>query len=147
MSDQSGKRLDGPMAFDKCVEANIQHAKNACGEFLSMARNNTALMEWRAAAAQSRSRDGCDRVFAFSEQYLTTSCDFAQQLTHAKTVPELMTIQAAFLQSQMRLLAQHANEFAGAVTKPASDAGRGEAAWHMNSSMKSDERRVNAAPF
>jgi hypothetical protein len=127
VSDQSGKRLDGSMAFRECVEANIQHAKNACGEFLSVARNNTALMESRADAAQSRARDVCDRVFAFSEQYLTTSCDFAQQLTRAKTVPELMTIQAAFLQSLMRLLAQQLNEFSGAMAKPATDAGPGKA--------------------
>ena len=45
MSDQSGKRLDSPMALHECVEANIQHAKNACGEFLSIARNNTTLVE------------------------------------------------------------------------------------------------------
>jgi hypothetical protein len=123
MSGQSGRRLDGPIAFHECVEANIQHTKNACGEFLSMARNNAAVMEWRAAAAQSGVRDACDRAFAFSEQYLVTSCDFAQQLTRAKTIAELMTIQAAFMQSQMRLLAQQVNEFAGAMTKPTSDAG------------------------
>ena len=142
MSDQSGRRLDSPMALHECVEANIQHAKNVCGEFLSIARNNTTLMESRAAAAQSRTRDVRDRVFAFSEQYVTTSCDFAQQLTRAKTVPEFMTIQAAFLQSLMRLLAQQMNEFAGAAAKPATDAGPG-----MNSSLKSDERPVKAAVF
>jgi hypothetical protein len=123
MSDQSGKRLDSPMALHECVEANIQHAKNVCGEFLSVARNNATLMESRAAAAQSRTRDVCDRVLAFSEQYVTTSCDFAQQLTRAKTVPEFMTIQGAFLQSLMRLLAQQMNELAGAVAKSATDAG------------------------
>src|SRR5262249_13861894 len=131
----------------ECVEANIQHAKNACGEFLSMARNNTVLMESRAAAAQSRARDVCDRVFAFSEQYVTTSCDFAQQMTRAKTVPELITIQAAFLQSLMRLLAQQVNEFAGAVAKPGTDPSPEKPPWHMNSSIKSDERRANAAVF
>jgi hypothetical protein len=147
MSDHSGKRLDSPMALHECVEANIQHAQNVCGEFLSIARNNTTLMESRAAAAQSRTRDACDRVFAFSEQYVTTSCDFAQQLMRAKTVPELMSIQTAFLQSLMRLVAQQANEFAGAVAKPAADAGPGKPPWHMDSSMKGDERPVKAAVF
>jgi hypothetical protein len=124
MGERSETRLDERAIVQECAVANIQHAKNAFNEFIGMARNNVAAMEWHASTALAGAREVWNKEINFAEQYFTTSRDFAQRLTRATTVRDLLNIQATFAQSQMQMLAEQANELAGAIAKATSNAHR-----------------------
>lgn len=104
-----------PGSMQAVADKNIQQVRLAFDGFMSAARKNAAIIEWRAASVHSGSKDIWQKAIGFAERNITVSLDLAQRLVHANSLPEVVELQSAFAQSQMRALAEQAIEFGQTV--------------------------------
>ena len=84
-------------------------------------RKAAAEVEEQATLAQARAKDVGKKAMAFAEQNVATSFEFAQKLARAKTVEEMLRLQAEFVKMQMPVLSDQAKELGEAVTAAATD--------------------------
>jgi hypothetical protein len=63
-------------------------------------------------------------AFSFAEKNVQASLDYAQALVHAKDLSEMMRLHREYVQTQMRSLAEQANEMGQIVSRTAMDAAK-----------------------
>ena len=115
MSTESGVRPGIPKALQDLTTSNILRVHNAFDQFISIARRNVAVMEWRTSTIHSDARDIMDKMIAFAEHNITTSLDFAQRLTRATNIHDLVALETAYVQSQTRAFAEQTIALAEAL--------------------------------
>ncbi len=91
---------------------------------LASAQQTATAIEGRGASVREGAKDVAAKAVAYAERNVTVSLDYAQQLLHAKDLPEVMRLHTEYVQGQMKALAEQASELGQIVSRAAMDAGR-----------------------
>ena len=108
-----------PDEMRKFAEQSVEQARKAFEAVISTAQQTMSTLEGRAAVAQAGAKDVGDKAMAFAESNVAASFEFAQQLVRARTLEEMMRLQADYMKAQMQTLAEQANELGQTATKAA----------------------------
>jgi phasin len=110
-----------PPEMRAIAESSVEQAKQAVAGFISAAQRTVSALEGQAETARQGAKDVGEKAMDFAERNITSSFDFAQKLVRAKDVQEMLALQAAYIQSQMRVLAEQAKELGQSTGKMATD--------------------------
>ena len=106
-----------PTEMRQVAEKSLEDAKKAFDGFIAAAQKAAAEVD--ATLAQAGAKDVGRKAMAFAEQNVATSFEFAQKLARAKTVEEMLRLQAEFVKTQMPVLSDQAKELGEAATTAA----------------------------
>jgi phasin len=122
--NENGRAFEIPKEVRSMAEAGFEQARRTFEKFLASAHETAGTLEERGATVRAGAKDIGSRVMSYAEKNVQASLDYAQSLVHAKDLPEVMRLHGEFVQSQMRTLAEQANEMGQAVSKAAMDAAK-----------------------
>ena len=121
MTDDA-RRFEIPKDMRAMAEAGFDQARQTFEKFLAGAEATAGSLEERGATVRSGAKDIGAKVLSYAEKNVQSSLDYAQSLVHAKDLPEVLKLHSAFVQGQMRSLAEQASEMGQAISKAAIDA-------------------------
>ncbi|MGO3933768.1 phasin family protein [Rhodopseudomonas pseudopalustris] len=123
--EQNGRdRFEIPKEMRSMAEAGFDQARKAFEQMLASAQQTATAIEGRGASVREGAKDVAAKAVAYAERNVTVSLDYAQQLLHAKDLPEVMRLHTEYVQGQMKALAEQASELGQIVSRAAMDAGR-----------------------
>ena len=122
MSEQAHDRYEIPQEMRSMAETSFKQARDAFEKFLSGAQEAAGSIEERGESMRAGAKDIGAKAFAFAEQNVQTSLDYAQSLVHAKDLSEVMRLHSDYVQAQMRALAEQASEMGRLLSRAAIDA-------------------------
>ena len=96
----------------------IEQARGAMENYLDFFQKNMSASPWAGAFLNKKVTD-------YAQQNVATAFGFAQKLTQAKDLQDLVRIQTEFLQTQMKSLTEQAKELSETATKTAAGALKG----------------------
>jgi len=108
-----------PIEMRQVAEKSLEDARKAFDGFIAAAQKAAAEIDEQATLAQAGAKDVGKKAMAFAEQNVATSFEFAQKLARAKSVEEMMRLQAEFVKMQMPVLSDQAKELGEAATTAA----------------------------
>ncbi len=101
------------------AEKSVEQARKAFDGFLEAAHRASGTLETQASTAQENARSIGGAAVSFAESNLTASFEFAQKLARARTLEEMVQLQAEFARSQIQTLTQQLTEIGSrAVNRP-----------------------------
>ena len=124
MNEQAHDRFEIPQEMRSMAETSFKQARDAFEKFLTDAQAAAGSIEERGESMRAGAKDIGAKAFAFAEQNVQTSLDYAQSLVHAKDLSEVMRLHSDYVQAQMRALAEQASEMGQIVSRAAIDAAR-----------------------
>ena len=124
MSDQGQNRFEIPKEMRAMAEASFDQARQAFEKFLTGAQATAGTLEEKGAAVRAGAKDIGAKAMSYAENNVQASLDYAQSLLHAKDLTEIMRLHSAYVQSQMRSLAEQASEMGQIVSRAAMDAAK-----------------------
>jgi phasin len=113
-----------PPQVREMAEKTVEQAKKAFEGFMDQAQKAVAAVESHAQSVHTNTKDLNSKAFSFAEQNVAASFDFAQKLTRAKDVNEIVRLQTEFMQAQMRAIGEQAKELGASATKAMADAAK-----------------------
>ena len=122
MNEQAHDRFEIPQEMRSMAETSFKQARDAFEKFLSGAQEAAGSIEERGESMRAGAKDIGAKAFAFAEQNVQTSLDYAQSLVHAKDLSEVMRLHSDYVQAQMRALAEQASEMGRLLSRAAIDA-------------------------
>src|SRR5271165_3817809 len=99
-----------PPEMRALAEKSVEQAKQAVEGFISAAHRTVSAFEGQAETARKGAKDVGAKAMDFAGRNITSSFDFAQKLVRAKSMQELMELQASYIRSQMQVLTEQAKE-------------------------------------
>ncbi len=124
MSDEVRDRFEIPKEMRSMAEASFAQARKTLEKFLENAQAASGSLEERGESVRARARDIGAKAVAYAETNVQASLDYAEQLLHAKDLPEVMRLHSDYVQTQMRSLAEQASEMGQIVGRAAMDAAK-----------------------
>ena len=122
MAEETRDRFEIPKDMRSMAEASVEQARKTFERFLEGAQTTADKLEERGATVRAGAKDIGAKAFAFAEQNVQTSLDYAQSLVHAKDLSEVMRLHSDYVQAQMRALAEQASEMGRLLSRAAIDA-------------------------
>jgi phasin len=119
MAKEQAGNFDIPRDMRNFAEQSVEQARKAFDGFMSAAQKTATSLEGQASAAQEGVQDMRRKAMSFAEKNVSTSFDFAQRLMRAKDIEEITRLQTEFLQSQMQVFSQQAQELGQTATRAA----------------------------
>jgi phasin len=124
MAENMRDRFEMPRDVRSMAEASVEQARRTFERFLESAQTTADTLEERGATVRAGAKDIGAKAIAYAEKNVQASLDYAQSLLHAKDLTEVMRLHSEFVQSQMRSLAEQANEMGQIVSRAAMDAAK-----------------------
>jgi phasin len=124
MAEEMRDRFEIPKDMRSMAEASVEQARRTFERFLEGAQTAAGTLEERGATVRAGAKDIGAKAIAYAEKNVQASLDYAQSLLHAKDLSEVMRLHSEFVQSQMRNLAEQANEMGQIVSRAAIDAAK-----------------------
>ena len=124
MADEMRDRFEIPKDMRSMAEASVEQARKTFEHFLEGAQTAAGTLEERGATVRAGAKDIGAKAIAYAEKNVQASLDYAQSLLHAKDLTDVMRLHSEFVQSQMRNLAEQANEMGQIVSRAAMDAAK-----------------------
>jgi phasin len=124
MDDDVRDRFEVPNEMRSMAQASFDQARKAFEKFVSTARQTAGSIEERRDTVRAGAKDFNTKAIAYAERNVQASLDYAQSLLNAKDVGEVLRLHAAYVQSQMRTLAEQASEMGQIVGRAAMDAAK-----------------------
>ena len=93
----------------------MEQARGAMENYLDFFQKNMSASPWAGAELNKKVAD-------YAQQNIATAFGFAQKLTKAKDLQDLVRIQTEFLQTQMKSLTEQAKDLSETSTKAATGA-------------------------
>jgi phasin len=93
--------LEVPPEVRSMNEKNLAQARVAYDQFMSLARQSQETLAKSSTAVSDGVREVQAKTLKYTEQNLDASFQFAAELAKAKSLQEIMEIQARFAQKQM----------------------------------------------
>ena len=121
---ERGRRFEIPKDMRAMAEASFEQARKTFENFLTARAGGRWLHRGARRAVRSNAKDIGGKAIAYAEKNVQASLDYAQSLLAAKDLPEIMRLHSAYVQGQMRSLAQQASEMGQIVSKAAMDAAK-----------------------
>ena len=122
MSEPMREGFEIPKEMRSMAEAGFEQARKTFEKFLENAQATAGSIEERNASVRAGAKDIGAKAFAYAERNLQASLDYAQSLTHAKDLPEMMKLHSEYVQGQMRSIAEQASEMGQIVSRAAMEA-------------------------
>ena len=91
---------------------------------MSTAQQTAGSIEERGETVRAGAKDFNARAIAYAEKNIQASLDYAQSLLNAKDVGEVLRLHTAYVQAQMRSLAEQASEMSQIVGRAALEAAK-----------------------
>ncbi|HEY4797576.1 MAG TPA: TIGR01841 family phasin [Bacteroidia bacterium] len=107
------KTLSGNIS--KEAERTVEQARGAMENYLEYFQKSMSTMPWA-------NTDLNKKIQSYAGKNVATIFDFAQKLTKAKDVQELVQIQTEFMQAQLKTLSEQAKDLGEIATRSASEA-------------------------
>jgi phasin len=120
----SDERFEIPKDMRSMAEAGFEQARKTLEKFLSTAQTTADSIEERGATMRAGAKDVSAKAIAYAEKNVQASLDYAEQLLHAKDLPEVLRLHSEYVQTQMRSLAEQASEMGQVVGRAAMDAAK-----------------------
>jgi phasin len=120
----SDERFEIPKDMRSMAEAGFEQARKTFEKFLSTAQTTADSIEERGATMRAGAKDVSAKAIAYAEKNVQASLDYAEQLLHAKDLPEVLRLHSEYVQTQMRSLAEQASEMGQVVGRAAMDAAK-----------------------
>jgi phasin len=117
MAKDPFERFEVPNEMRALAEQSMTQARKAFDGFISAASQAVATLHGQATSAQNGARDVTQKSMAFAEQNVAASFEFAQRLVRAKDPEEVMKLQSEYLNQQMKVLAEQAQELGQSTGK------------------------------
>ena len=117
-------RFEIPKEMRTMAEASFDQARKAFDKFLAGAQQTAGSLEERSETVRAGAKDISTKAISYAEKNVQASLDYAEQLLHAKDLPEVMRLHAEYVQAQMRALAEQAGEMSQTLGRTAMDATR-----------------------
>ena len=124
MAEEMRDRFEIPKDMRSMAEASVEQARKTFERFLEGAQTAAGTLEERGETVRAGAKDIGAKAIAYAEKNVQASLDYAQSLLHAKDLTEVMRLHSEFVQSQMRALAEQANEMGQIVSRAAIDAAK-----------------------
>jgi phasin len=99
-------RFEIPKEMRSMAEASFEQARKTFEKFLDSAKETAGSIAERNETMRAGAKDISARAIAYAERNVQASLDYAEQLSHAKDLPEAMRLHAEYVQAQMRALAE-----------------------------------------
>jgi phasin family protein len=96
----------------------MKQARGAMENYLDFFQKNMSASPWAGAELNKKVAD-------YAQQNIATAFGFAQKLTQAKDLQDLVRIQTEFLQTQMKSLTEQAKDLSETATKATAGALKG----------------------
>lgn len=117
-------RFEIPKEMRSMAEASFEQARKTFEKFLDSAKATAGTIEERNATMRAGAKDLSAKAIAYAETNVQASLDYAENLLHAKDLPEVMRLHSEYAQAQMRALAGQASEMGQAVGRTAMEAAK-----------------------
>jgi phasin len=101
------------------AEKSVEQARKAFDGFISAASKAANAAETQAHAAQTSSREVAQKAISYTEQNIAASFDFAQKVVRAKSLQDLMQVQAEFVKTQAEALQSQLQDVSSTVQSKA----------------------------
>ncbi len=124
MAEDMREQFEIPNNMRSMAEASVEQARKTFERFLEGAQTAAGTLEERGETVRAGAKDIGAKAIAYAEKNVQASLDYAQSLLHAKDLAEVMRLHSEFVQSQMRTLAEQANEMGQIVSRAAIDAAK-----------------------
>ncbi|HZR85332.1 MAG TPA: phasin [Bradyrhizobium sp.] len=124
MAEEMREQFEIPNNMRSMAEASVEQARKTFERFLEGAQTAAGTLEERGETVRAGAKDIGAKAIAYAEKNVQASLDYAQSLLHAKDLAEVMRLHSEFVQSQMRTLAEQANEMGQIVSRAAIDAAK-----------------------
>jgi phasin len=124
MDDEVRDRFEVPNEMRSMAQASFDRARKALEKFVSTAQQTAGSIGERGETVRAGAKDFNAKAIAYAEKNVQASLDYAQSLLNAKDVAEVMRLHTAYVQAQMRSLAEQASEMSQIVGRAAMDAAK-----------------------
>jgi phasin len=124
MSEQTREGFEIPKEMRSMAEASFDQARQAFEKFVATAQQTAGTIEQRGETVRAGAKDISAKAISFAEKNVQASLDYAQALVHAKDLSEVLRLHGDYVQSQMRTLAEQANEMGQIVSRAAMEAAK-----------------------
>ncbi|HVO91534.1 MAG TPA: TIGR01841 family phasin [Terriglobales bacterium] len=105
--ENSNKPFEGVTAM---ISQNMEQASKAMENYLQFVQKSMSSIPWGK-------NDLSEKVRSYAEKNVAAAFEFAQKLTKAKDLQDLMRVQTEFMQTQLKSLTEQAKELSEAATK------------------------------
>jgi phasin len=122
MSEQAHEHFEIPKDVRSMAEASFDQARKALEGFIENAQATADQLSARTASVRAGAKDVGTMALTFAEKNIEASLDYAQSLSHAKDLNEVMRLHREYVQIQMRSLTEQASEMGQLVSRAALDA-------------------------
>ena len=103
-------RFEIPKEMRSMAEASFEQARKTFEKFLDSAKETAGSIADRNETMRAGAKDISSKAIGYAETNVQASLDYAEELLHAKDLPEVMRLHAEYVQGQMRALAEQASE-------------------------------------
>jgi phasin len=103
-------RFEIPKEMRSMAEASFEQARKTFEKFLDSAKETAGSIAERNETVRAGARDIGAKAVAYVDQNVQASLDYAEQLLHARDLPEMMRLHTEYMQAQMRALGEQASE-------------------------------------
>jgi phasin len=122
MDRSQGNRFEVPPEMQAFAEKSFEQARQAFEAFMSTANRTVSVFEGQAETTRKGAKDLGTKAMAFAERSIMSSFDLAQKLVRARDVNEMVKLQADYINGQMKVLSEQANELTESTAKMAKEA-------------------------
>jgi phasin family protein len=105
--------------IDETTHQTIDLARGAMENYLDFFQKAMSASPWAKTDLNMKIQD-------YAGKNVATTFEFAQKLTKAKDLQEVVQIQAEFLQTQLKALSEQAKDLGETATKTATDVFKGQ---------------------
>jgi phasin len=127
MNKEAFPQFEVPTEVRAFAEKSVEQARKAFDGFVTAATQAATTVEGGAEAAQAGAKDVTKKAMAFAEQNVASSFDFAQKLTRAQDVSEMVKLHSDYVRQQIETLSGQAKELSERATRMAMDANKTKA--------------------
>ena len=119
MDKDSMRQFEIPADMRAMAEKSVEQARIAFNTFMTAAQEAAATLEGHAKATQAGAKDISEKALSYAERNVASAFAFADRIVHAKDAQEFVRLHTAFIQAQMKELAEQAKELGEAAAKMA----------------------------
>ena len=102
----------------KTMAQSVEEARGAMENYLQFFQKSMSALPWGGT-------DLSKKIQSYAEQNFASAHKFAQKLTEAKDLQDIVRIQAEFMQTQLNSFGEQAKDLAETATKATTDAFKG----------------------
>jgi len=99
-----------PVEMRAMAEKNVAQAKQAFEGFVSAAQKAANLAEGQATTAHTAAKEASRMAIEFAQRNMTSAFVLAQKLVQARTLEEMLKLQADYVRSQIEALTEQARD-------------------------------------